>query len=164
MVSLRGLATTHITENGEKAIPTGRFLEVKDTPFDFSEGKRIGDALYEEHEQLKIGKGFDQNYCVDGYDGTNILEVAEVKSPKTGIILKVSTNLPGFQFYTANNLGKFTQPNGKDGSKYEKRSGLCIEPQVYPNAINTPEFSEKGILKKGEDYSKEIVYSFENSN
>jgi spermidine/putrescine transport system ATP-binding protein len=48
----------------------------------------------------------------------------------------------------------------KDGKKYEKRSGLCIEPQFYPNAINTPEFKEKGILKKGENYSKEIVYSF----
>ena len=94
----------------------------------------------------------------------NVLEVAEVQSPKTGIVLKVSTNLPGFQFYTANNLGKSSQPNGKDGNRYEKRSGLCIEPQVYPNAINTPEFKEKGILKKGEDYSKESVYSFEISD
>lgn len=154
------LNSSYITENNEKAVPTGRLLEVKDTPFDFSESKRIEDAINEEHAQLKIGKGFDQNYCVNGYDGINILEVAEVEAPKTGIVLKVSTNLPGFQFYTANNLGKSTQPNGKDDSKYEKRSGLCIEPQVYPNAINTPEFKEKGILKKGENYNKEIIYSF----
>lgn len=154
------LNSSYITENNEKAIPTGKLLEVKETPFDFSEPKRIGDLINNEHAQLKIGKGFDQNYCVDGYDGINVLEVAEVKSPKSGIVLKVSTNLPGFQFYTANNLGKPTQPNGKNDSKYEKRSGLCIEPQVYPNAINTPEFKEKGILKKGENYSKEIVYSF----
>ena len=155
------LNSSYITENGEKAIPTGKFLGVKDTPFDFNEPKRIGDVISQEHEQLKIGKGFDQNYCVDGYDGISVLEVAEVESPKSGIVLKVSTNLPGFQFYTANNLGKLAQPNGKDGNRYEKRSGLCIEPQVYPNAINTPEFKEKGILKKGEAYNKEIVYSFE---
>lgn len=155
------LNSSYITENNEKAIPTGKLLEVKDTPFDFSVAKRVGDSINNEHEQLKIGKGYDQNFCVDNYDGVNLIEVAEVESPKTGIVLKVSTNLPGFQFYTANNLGKSSQPNGKDDSKYEKRSGLCIEPQVYPNAINTPDFKEKGILKKGENYNKEIVYSFE---
>ena len=72
----------------------------------------------------------------------------------------VSTNLPGFQFYTANHLGKSTQPDGKSGSRYEKRSSFCVEPQFFPNAINTEEFTEKGILKKGETFNKEIVYSF----
>lgn len=57
-------------------------------------------------------------------------------------------------------MGKSAQPMGKDGSKYEKRSGLCIEPQFYPNAINTKEFKEKGILKKGETFNREIIYSF----
>ena len=77
-----------------------------------------------------------------------------------GIKLKVYTNLPGFQFYTSNHLGKASQPAGKSGSKYEKRSALCIEPQFYPNAINTKGFKEKGILKKGEIYNREIIYSF----
>jgi len=153
-----------ITENDEKAIPTGKFLDVKNTPFDFSEAKKISDVIGLEHEQLKIGKGFDQNYCIDNYDGTNILEAATVKSLESGIVLKVSTNLPGFQFYTANNLGKSTQPNGKDGKKYEKRSGLCVEPQFFPNSINTPEFKEKGILKKGAEYNREIIYSFSVEN
>ncbi|MBQ2722611.1 MAG: hypothetical protein IJF70_06855, partial [Opitutales bacterium] len=72
--------------------------------------------------------------------------------------LNVATNLPGFQFYTANHLGKSTQPDGKNGKKYEKRSAFCIEPQFYPDAINT--FPEKPILKKGELYEREIVYSF----
>lgn len=29
--------------------------------------------------------------------------------------MNVSSDLPGFQFYTANNLGKDSQPLGKDG-------------------------------------------------
>lgn len=85
-------------------------------------------------------------------------DVAEVNSTKTGITLKVSTNLPGFQFYTANHLGKSSQPAGKDGTRYEKRSAFCIEPQFYPDAINT--FEEKPILKKGETFNREIIYSF----
>lgn len=153
--------SSKLTKINNMGIPTGEFLDVENTPFDFSEEKRVGADINTDDEQLKFAKGYDHNYCVDNYDGKTLIEVAEVESEKTGIKLKVSTNLPGFQFYTANNLGKTTQPNGREGQRYEKRSGLCIEPQFYPNAINTDAFEEKGILKAGEEYSREIVYSFE---
>ena len=152
--------SSKITENSEIAVPTGKILQVEGTPFDFKTPHKIGDVINSDNEQIKIGSGFDQNYCIDGYDGKKLIEVADVKSPKTGIQLKVSTNLPGFQFYTANNLGKAAQPNGKSGSRYEKRSSFCVEPQFYPNAINTKEFADKGILKQGEEYNREIIYSF----
>lgn len=148
------------TKNSEIAVPTGEIVNVEDTPFDFRQPKKISDVINVEDEQLKIGSGFDQNYCIDGYDGKTLIEVADVKSEKTGINLKVSTNLPGFQFYTANHLGKSAQPDGKSGARYEKRSAFCVEPQFFPNAINTENFKEKGILKKGETYDREIVYSF----
>ena len=152
--------SSKITLNNEIAVPTGEIADVKSTPFDFSKPVKISDVINKDSQQLKIGAGFDQNYCIDGYDGKTLIDIAEVKSEKTGIKLKVATNLPGFQFYTSNHLGKSTQPAGKDGARYEKRSGLCVEPQFYPNAINTKEFKEKGILKKGETLSREIVYSF----
>jgi len=149
-----------ITKVNEIGIPTGEFMQVKDTPFDFTETKKIADVINQEHEQLQKQKGFDHNYCVNNYDGKSLVEIAKAKSENSGITLKVSTNLPGFQFYTGNNLGKDAQPAGKNGAKYEKRSGFCIEPQFFPNAINTEAFSEKGILRKNEIYNKEIVYSF----
>lgn len=152
--------SSKITENSEIAVPTGKFLDVKGTAFDFSKPKKIGEVINSDEEQIKIGTGFDQNYCVDNYDGKSLIEVADVKSEKTGIRLKVSTNLPGFQFYTANHLGKSAQPNGKHGSRYEKRSSFCVEPQFFPNAINTANFEEKGILKSEEEFSREIQYSF----
>ena len=152
--------SSNITVNNEIAVPTGEIRPVKDTPFDFSTPHKIGDVINSEDAQIKIGAGFDQNYVVDDYDGTKLIEVADVKSEKTGINLKVSTNLPGFQFYTANHLGKSTQPNGKLGSRYEKRSAFCVEPQIFPNAINTPNFKEKGILRNGEIFNKEIIYAF----
>ena len=149
-----------ITENNQISIPTGKIIEVKNTPFDFSKPRKIGDVINNESEQLRIGGGFDHNYCIDGYDGKTLIEAAKIKSEKTGIGLTVSTNLPGFQFYSANHLGKKAQPAGKTATRYEKRSALCVEPQFYPNAINTPEFKEKGILKKGELYNRDIIYSF----
>jgi len=152
--------SSSFTQNSEIAIPTGEIVNVENTPFDFKTSKRIGDVISSDHEQIKIGSGFDQNYCIDNYDGKSLIEIADVKSQKTGINLKVSTNLPGFQFYTANHLGKSAQPNGKSGTRYEKRSAFCVEPQFYPNAINTESFKEKGILKAGEEYNREIIYSF----
>ena len=148
------------TENNELAIPNGNIINVQNSPFDFSTPKKIGDVIDAEHPQIKIAGGFDQNYCIDNYDGTTLIEVANIKSEVTGINLKVLTNLPGFQFYTSNHLGKSTQPKGKDGKRYEKRSSFCVEPQFYPNAINTEQFKEKPILKSGDTYSKEIVYNF----
>ncbi len=150
--------SSRYTVNNELAVPTGELASVKDTPFDFQKAKKIKDVINQQSKQLEIGSGFDQNYCIDDYDGKTLRKIARVKSEQTGITLKVSTNLPGFQFYTANHLGKKSQPEGKDGKKYEKRSAFCIEPQFYPDAINT--FKEKPILKKGETYDREIIYEF----
>lgn len=150
------------TVNNELAVPTGEIASVEGTPFDFRGAKKIKDVIETENEQIKIGSGFDQNFCIDGYDGEKIIDIAKVTSDKTGITMHVSTNLPGFQFYTANHLGKDAQPAGKDGKKYEKRSAFCIEPQFFPDAINT--FDEKPILKKNATYKREIIYSFSTSN
>lgn len=137
------------TPTNDIAIPTGEIKSVENTLFDFREGKKLSEM---------DKNGYDQNFVIDGYDGKKMIVAAKVKSEKTGIGLNVSTNLPAFQFYTANNLGKSTQPEGKDGKKYEKHSSLCIEPQFFPDAINT--FDEKPILKKGEKYDRTIIYSF----
>lgn len=152
--------SSYITEIDEIAIPTGKVLKTKGTPFDFKKPHKISDVINTKSKQLELASGFDHNYCVENYDGKKLIEIANVKSEKTGINLKVSTNLPGFQFYTANHLGKTSQPNGKSGSRYEKRSSFCVEPQFYPNAINTKEFHDKGILRQGEEYNREIIYSF----
>ena len=147
------------TVNGKYALPTGEIASVKGTPMDFTTPKKIGDVINSDFEQLKLVAGFDQNYCVDGYNGKDLIDVAKVKSPQTGIKMTVSSNLPGFQFYTANHLGKKTQTPGRDGKIYEKRSSFCVEPQFYPDAM--AKFPEKPILKKDDEYNRTIIYKFE---
>lgn len=137
------------TPVNEIAIPTGELKDVEGTDFDFRQEKKLS-------EMNK--NGYDQNFVIDNYDGKTMIEAAKIKSEKTGITLKVLTNLPGFQFYTANNLGKSSQPLGKDGKRYKKHSSFCVEPQFFPDAINT--FDEKPVLKKGEKYNRTIIYSF----
>lgn len=142
-------SSSKYTPVNDIAIPTGEIVSVENSSFDFREARKLSEMNPD---------GYDQNYCVDGYDGKSMIKVAEIKSEKTGIQMEVSTNLPGFQFYTANNLGKSEQPPGKDGKRYEKHSAFCVEPQFFPNAINT--FNEKPILRKGEKFNREIIYSF----
>lgn len=150
--------TTRYTPANELGIPTGEIAPVAKTPLDFRKPKKVSDAIDSDPEQSKlVSGGFDHNLCINGYNGKTLVEAAKIKSPKTGITLTVKTNLPGFQFYTANNLKP--EPAGKDGSSYQKKSALCIEPQFYPNAINTKGF-EKPILRKNEIFDRKIVYSF----
>lgn len=150
--------STHFTPADELSIPTGEFAIVEGTPLDFREPKKVGDAINSDPEQLNlVSGGFDHNLCINGYDGKALIDAARIKSSETGIVLTVKTNLPGFQLYTANNLKP--EPAGRDGLKYQKRSALCIEPQFYPDAINT--FDIKPILKKGETFDRKIVYSFD---
>jgi len=153
--------SSKFTPINELAIPTGELASTKGTPFDLkNDEESIKDILEAgtNFKQMQLASGIDHNFCIDGYDGKKLIKIAEVTSDKTGIKLEVSTNLPGFQFYTANHLGKKAQPAGKDGARYEKRSSLCIEPQFFPDAINT--FDEKPILKHNEKYNREIIYKF----
>ncbi len=42
---------------------------------------------------------------------------------------------------------------------YGRHSALCLEPQVWPNAVNEPRFPEV-VLRPGETYRHRIVYEF----
>ncbi len=149
--------SSHYTPADEISIPTGEIASVEGTPFDFTKPTKLSDAIRKDPEQLKpTSGGFDHNFCINGYNGKTLVRAAEIKSPETGIVLTVETNLPGFQLYTANNLNPKTE--NKEGGVYEKRSALCIEPQFYPDAINT--FDEKPILIRGETYNRQITYAF----
>ena len=75
--------------------------------------------------------------------------------PKTKIHLEVLSTEPAFQFYT----GKYTDVPAVEGqSAWGARSGFCVEPSRYVNAINVPEWREQVVLKKGEVYGSRVVY------
>lgn len=60
--------------------------------------------------------------------------VPRVRHAASGRVLEVSTTQPGVQFYTGNFLDGSLQ--GKGGTTYPKHSGLCLETQNWPNAVN----------------------------
>jgi aldose 1-epimerase len=82
-------------------------------------------------------------------------KVASFYHPESKIHLEISTTEPAFQFYT----GKYIDVPAVDGLPARgARSGFCIEPSRYVNAINMPEYRSMMVLKKGDKYGCKIVY------
>ena len=83
-------------------------------------------------------------------------KIAEAYCEETGIVMEVSTDCIGVQFYTGNFLD---EPVGKNGCKYERRHGFCLETQFFPNAINEPNFVSP-IIEANEPYQTTTIYAF----
>ena len=138
-------------------IPTGKFVPVAGTPFDFTSFHAIGERVNAVDEQLKLGGGYDHNWVLNVAKKGELAKVAEVREPVSGRLMEVWTTEPGLQFYCGNFLdGTLT---GKSGRKYPHRSGFCLETQHYPDSPNQPNFPSI-ILKPGAEYRTSTVYRF----
>lgn len=147
-------ADTFLPAN-ENSIPTGEIKSVKDTAMDFREFKRIGKEIDSEDEAVIQGFGYDHNWIVEGHDKSQPIAMARDRS--SGILMQVYTDLPGVQFYTGNFLNAAIE--GKNGARYDKRSGYCFETQFYPNAINM-ENVPMPIARKDEEFKSFTIYKF----
>ena len=136
-------------------IPTGALRNVRGTPFDFLKPVFIGARINQNEEQLKIGRGYDHNFVINGRSGV-LRQAAEVFEPSSGRVMKVWTTEPGMQLYTGNFLdGK----PGKGGKSYQFRYGFCLETQHFPDSPNHPKFPST-VLRKGVPFASTTIYRF----
>ena len=70
------------------------------------------------------------------------------------------TDQPGMQFYTGNMMDKHYE--GKHYKTYGKNHGMCFEPQIFPDAINHPNFPSPK-LNAGNTYRSTIKMKFRNN-
>ena len=138
-------------------IPTGERRAVAGTVFDFRSSHRVGDRIRDAHDQqIRFGRGYDHNFIVDGASGT-VRPAARVEEPVSGRVLEMSVNAPGIQFYTGNFLdGTFF---GKSQRAYRQGDAICLEPGVFPDLPNHPDFPTSR-LNPGQTYVNTIVYRF----
>lgn len=147
---------SRFTPVDDSLIPTGELAPVAGTPFDFTSAKTVGRDIDADHEQIRIGGGFDHNFVIDG-SGPGLKLAAHVYEPTTGRILEVHTTEPGVQFYCGNFLdGKLI---GKSGKPYLRRGGLCLETQHFPDSPNQPDFPSS-IVKPGTEFHSSTVFKF----
>lgn len=137
-------------------IPTGELAAVAGTPFDFSTPHTIGERIADGHEQLRYGLGYDHNYVLNKSAPRAMEAACRFADPASGRVMEVWTQEPGLQFYSGNFLdGRLT---GK-GRNYAYRSGICVEPQHFPDAPNQPGFPST-ILRPGQEYDTVMAYRF----
>jgi aldose 1-epimerase len=137
-------------------IPTGKFADVKGTPFDFTTPYSIGKRINEPNDQLKCGKGYDHNWVLANQSGQLAL-AARVTDTISGRVMEISSTEPGIQFYSGNFMDGTSI--GKAGKAYNLRFGLALEPQHYPNSPNQPNFPSV-ILEPKKAYKTTTVYKF----
>ncbi|KAI9173624.1 hypothetical protein LWI28_003987 [Acer negundo] len=143
---------SHVTPVDQNTVPTGEIMPVKGTPFDFTTEKKIGASIHE-----VPGLGYDHNYVLDcGEEKSGLKHAAKLKDPSSSRVLNLWTDAPGMQFYTANYVNGVA---GKGGAVYGKHSGVCLETQGFPNAINQPNFPSV-VVRPGEKYKNTMLFEF----
>ena len=137
----------------ENGLPTGEFLDVENTPFDFKSFHEIGERIHDDDEQLRFVGGYDHCFMLKDEKNQAVLYDKE-----SGRKLTITTTLPCMQLYAGNFLAGGS--DGKFGKPYENRDGVALEPQFLPNSMNI-EKKPRVILRKGEEYEAVTTYRFE---
>jgi len=143
------------TPVNETLIPTGKIDDVKGTPMDFTTSKKIGKDI------ANVTGGYDHNWVLNR-SGNDLELIGSVYHAGSGRYMEVFTTQPGIQFYTGNFLDG-TLKNTRDGVRYIKHSGLCLETQHFPDSPNQPSFPNT-ILKPDETFHETTVYKFSTKN
>jgi aldose 1-epimerase len=106
--------------SGEDLIPTGQIVPVTGH-YDLSRSRNLSDMA-------RDGQNIDANYVPDG---SGLRQVAVLRAP--GLFeMTVESDQPGLQVYTGHWLA----------APFEPCEAVCLEPQYFPNAVNTPGFGD----------------------
>jgi|GEM_PF-28867 len=166
------------TPTDQYQIPTGAFVPVKGTAFDFTTMHPIGEYIHDTtlpdggnqpYPQLVIAHGYDFNWVLNGYPAGCYATVsclsaykldATAFDPKTGIVLREFTDQPGVQLYTGNFLqGDLVGPSGQT---YRQGDGFTLETQHFPDTphhIGQPGWPSV-VLNPGDQFDSCTTYQF----
>jgi aldose 1-epimerase len=131
------------------SIPTGEILPVAGTPNDFLIKKKISKDIASQET------GYDLNFVLDNPDG-KLVYAGRLSETTSGREVEVYTTQPGIQLYTGYWIPELTIDGQK---KFGSYSGLALETQHYPDAINKPHFPPV-TLAPGQNFYEKTIYKF----
>ncbi|MDZ4993918.1 galactose-1-epimerase [Clostridium perfringens] len=142
-----------ICQLDENLIPTGNFINVENTPFDFRKFKKIGEDIDKEDEQLKIGSGYDHPWLLNKDNEIDAILLDQI----SGRIMKVKTNQKAIVCYSMNFPDDLPLENGVVAKKHD---GICFETQSLPIGYDDC-FLENIVLKENDEYYQKTTFEFQ---
>lgn len=142
----------YYTMKNENNVPDGTLAPVTDTPLDFRTPKRLGEDIL----KIEIDRGYDHNFVIRK-DKKSPAPAADLYDELSGRGLKVYTDQPGMQLYTANWWNGTLK--GSQGKPYEKHGAVALETQAFPDSPNHPHFPST-VLRPGETFFSETIFEF----
>lgn len=142
-----------VAELDETLLPTGTFLDVASTPFDFRKPTQIQQAAEAEHPQTELaGGGLDHPFLLNHSGGYDLV----LADPESGRSIRMQTDRDAVVIYTHNAGAEEYLIGGKPVPAY---AGIALETQTLPDAINQEGFGNI-VLRPGEEFFSRTVYQF----
>ena len=94
----------------------------------------LGDRIQDPHPQMAAAQGIDHCFVLDG---AGRRRVATLDSRASRTRLELSTDQPGLQVYTGNQLDG-TSPS-VSGGVHQRWAGIALEPELFPDTPNGPD-------------------------
>lgn len=125
--------------------------ETAQTAMDFLQPKTIGKGLMSQNKDIVQASGYDHCFILNG---EGLRSVGWVFEPKVGLSLEILTDKPAMQFYTGNHLEE-------DIDYFKQYSGVCFEPQHFPNQVNMGKQAEEVLFDDEHPYSSTTIYKIQ---
>ena len=131
-------------------LPTGEIAGVAGTSLDFNQMKYI---RWSEEE---MPEGYNHNYVLRR-NSQGLEEAAVLYDPASGRSMRVVTDQPGLQVYSAGRIpsGKI----GKQGKPMLPQHAICLEAQHFPDSVHHSHFPSI-LLDAGEKKQTTTIYEF----
>ncbi|MBQ8366751.1 MAG: galactose mutarotase [Alistipes sp.] len=150
------LNASEVLEMDTVQIPTGKLLDVKGTALDFTTWREFGREIDSEFNNIRLFRGYDHCFKVDGWKKNILQEVGELRCQATGRKVTILSSQPAAVLYTGNWLAGGC-PITKSDKRYDDYAGVAIECQAFSDAVHHPHFPTIE-LQAGELYCSKIVF------
>ncbi|WP_100489177.1 aldose epimerase family protein [Sporolactobacillus pectinivorans] len=148
------LASHRFGEIKKDGTPTGRLIDVADTPFDFTKSAALKQGFDSDYPQNKLVNGYDHPFFLDkSGEGPD----AVLEEPLSGRQVSMTTTNNAVVVYSGNALSSQIV---MDGKPMKAHLGMTLEAQMMPDAIHHEGFGNI-ILRPGVKYEADTVYRFD---
>jgi aldose 1-epimerase len=126
-----------LMEVNDTLIPTGKLVNVANTPYDFIQPK----LLQQQYNNIDL---YDNTWVLQG---AKLQKAASVNYEPNGITLNCYTTKPSIHFYDGHFLS----------NPLQSKQGLCLEAQFLPDSPNQPNFPNT-ILQPNTIWQHQTIY------